>query len=480
MKKIFSVIISAIGFGIIAGAVMLAVSVFGRKVILTNPSLSSIMGSQVEQQVQQPTSETLPQVVRREVVSEDLSGVAKIASQVMPSVVSITNMQKFTQNGFSMFGFNVRPQEYEAPASGSGIVVKKTDEEIIIVTNNHVVSDSSSLTVTFYGTEEDNNQKKEDGKSANTIAAAIKGIDNSKDLAVISVKVADVDKKVLDNIKVARIGDSDSIVIGEQVVAIGNALGYGQSVTTGIISAKNRTLDDLGSGAQGLLQTDAAINPGNSGGALLNMEGELIGINVAKASGNAVEGMGYAIPIKDATEAINVLSLKKTRVELPIEKQGYLGVSIRNIDAQTAQSMDMPQGIYVFEISENGPAKNSDLRKKDIIVSFDDQNVKTASELSELVRYTEAGTEVGIKVKRLENGQYVDKEFKIKLGNRPKEEIDAAKESEKAKETTPAQNENGQGQGQGGQGQGGQGGQGGYYYDPFEDFDRFFEQFRGW
>ncbi len=472
MKKIFKLIISAIGFGVIAGAVMLAVNVFGNKVVLKNVGSSAA----AESQVGQVSNETIPQAIRREVVSEDLSGVAKIAEQVMPSVVSITNMQKFTQNGFSMFGFNVQPQEYEAPASGSGIVVKKTDDEIIIVTNNHVVSDSSSLTVTFYGIDEDGiEEKKEDGKSANTIAAAIKGIDNSKDLAVISVKVADVDKKILDKIKVARIGDSDSIVIGEQVVAIGNALGYGQSVTTGIISAKNRTLDDLGAGAQGLLQTDAAINPGNSGGALLNMDGELIGINVAKASGNAVEGMGYAIPIKDATEAINVLSLKKTREEIPIEKQGYLGISIRNIDAQTAQSMDMPQGIYVFEISENGPAKDSDLRKKDIIVSFDDQNVKTASELSDLVRYTEAGTEVSIKVKRLENGQYVDKEFKIKLGNRPKEEIDAAKESEKAKETTPAPKENGQGQGQGNQGQGGY-----YYYDPFEDFDRFFEQFRGW
>ena len=472
MKKIFTVIISAIGFGVIAGAVMLAVSTFGSKIILKNnvPGLESIAPSQATITETQPQTQTIV----REVTSQSLSGVAKIAEEVMPSVVSITNMQKFTQNGFSMFGFNVRPQEYEAPASGSGIVVKKTDEEIIIVTNNHVVTDSSSLTVTFYGVEDDSS-KKEDGKSANTIAAAIKGIDNSKDLAVISVKVADVDKKVLDKIKVARIGNSDSVVIGEQVVAIGNALGYGQSVTTGIISAKNRTLDDLGEGAQGLLQTDAAINPGNSGGALLNMDGELIGINVAKASGNAVEGMGYAIPIKDANEAINVLSLKKTREELPIEKQGYLGVSIRNIDAQTAESLVMPQGIYIYKISDDGPAKNSDLREKDIIVSFDDQNVKTTSELSDLVRYTEAGTEVNIKVKRVEDGQYVDKEFKIKLGNRPKEEIDAAKESEKAKESSSANKETEQDNGQQGGQQGGQ-----YYYDPFEDFDRFFDQFRGW
>mgnify|MGYP002622036578 FL=1 len=242
-----------------------------------------------------------------------------LINDVMPTVVSITNMQKFRQNGYSVFGFRVQPQEYEAPASGSGVIVGMTDKQIIILTNNHVVESSSSLSVTFNDNE--------------TVDAAIKGTDSSKDLAIISVDKSALDADTLKIIKVSRLGNSDNVKVGESVVAIGNALGIGQSVTTGIISAKDREIDELDNDSK-LIQTDAAINPGNSGGALINLKGELIGINVAKSSGNAIEGMGYAIPINVAGEVIETMSKRKDREQIPESEQGQLGINVRNIDAQ--------------------------------------------------------------------------------------------------------------------------------------------------
>ena len=450
MKKILTVIISAIAFGLIAGLVMVGVNVFSTKmgIINNNAIVSGIenaLSSKTENNVVASTSTT--RKVRTNNNLNYYNDLSDLISDVMPTVVSITNMQKFTQNGYSIFGYRVQPQEYEAPASGSGVIVGMTDDQVIILTNNHVVQQSSSLSVTF-------NESK-------TYDAAIKGTDSSKDLAIISVSKKDIDQEILHNIKVSNIGNSDNIQVGEHVLAIGNALGIGQSVTYGIISAKDREIDEIGNSSK-LIQTDAAINPSSSGGALLNMRGELIGINVAKSSGNAIEGMGYAIPINVAADVIETMSKRRDRESIPEEEQGQLGITARNIDAQTAESLDMPEGIYVFKINDDAPSKNSDLKEKDIIISFDDQAVKTVSELQELLRYTRAGQEVSIKVKRLDGGSYIEKEFKIKLDKKKVTDNSSAQGNKQSQNNS--QNNNSQGNG-------------GYYYDPFEDFDDIFRNF---
>ena len=460
MKKVLTVIISAISFGLIAGLVIVGVNVFSVKTgIISNNAIVSEIENLAPSEAES-VEETLESNVREETTqrshtynSNYYNDIPDLISDVMPTVVSITNMQKFRQNGYSMFGFRVQPQEYEAPASGSGVIVGMTDTQIIILTNNHVVESSASLSVTFNDTE--------------TVDASIKGTDSSKDLAIISVDKNNIKPETLKNIKISRLGNSDDVRVGDSVVAIGNALGIGQSVTTGIVSAKDREIDELGNSSK-LIQTDAAINPGNSGGALINLKGELIGINVAKSSGNAIEGMGYAIPINVAGEVIETMSKRSDREEIPESEQGYLGINARNIDAQTAESLDMPEGIYVYKIMDDSALKGSELKEKDIIVSFDDQSVKTVSELQELLRYTHAGSEVSMKVQRLDGGVYVEKEFKVTLGNRP---VSDNNSSNNAESSNQSQYNNG-----------GDGGNNNNYYDPFDGFDDFFGGFRryGW
>lgn len=446
MKKVLTVIISAIAFGLIAGLVMVGVNVFSAKTgIINNNAIVSGIENATNNNPKVDSNIVSTKSTVRKVRNNNSSyynDLTDLIEDVMPTVVAITNMQKFTQNGYSVFGYRVQPQEYEAPASGSGVIVGMTDEQVIILTNNHVVQQSSSLSVTF-------NESK-------TYDAAIKGTDSSKDLAIISVSKKDIDPEVLQNIKISNIGNSDNIQVGEHVVAIGNALGIGQSVTYGIISAKDREIDEIGNSSK-LIQTDAAINPGNSGGALLNLKGELIGINVAKSSGNAIEGMGYAIPINVAADVIETMSKRRDRESIPESEQGQLGITARNIDAQTAESLDMPEGIYVFKINDDSPVKNSELKEKDIIISFDDQSVKTVSELQELLKYTRAGQEVSIKVKRLDGGSYVEKEFKVKLAKKTVTETKQKTETQPSQENP--QNNNGN------------------YYDPFEDFDDIFRNF---
>ncbi len=449
MKKVLTIIISAIAFGLIAGLVMVGVNVFtirsgivNSSAIVNDSNIAEEEDNESDYQTEEPSSNR-----SYAFNSNYYDSIPDLINDVMPTVVSITNMQKFRQNGYSMFGFRVQPQEYEAPASGSGVIVGMTDKQVIILTNNHVIESSASLSVTFNDSE--------------TVEAAIKGTDSSKDLAIISVDKANIKKETLDNIKISKLGNSDNLRVGDSVVAIGNALGIGQSVTTGIISAKDREIDELGNASK-LIQTDAAINPGNSGGALINLKGELIGINVAKSSGNAIEGMGYAIPINVAGEVIETMSKRNDREEIPEAEQGQLGINARNIDSQTAESLDMPEGIYVFKIMDDSPSKNSELKEKDIIVSFDDQAVKTVSELQELLRYTRAGQEVSIKVQRLEGGVYVEKEFKVTLGKKTITE-NQQNNYQTEQNQDSANNDN-------------------YYYDPFDGFDEFFKGFRsfGW
>ena len=314
----------------------------------------------------------------------------------MPSVVAITNTMILEQR--SWFGPS---QRYEVPSSGSGIIVGQNDNELLIVTNNHVVEDSKELSVTFI--------------NDTTVSAAIKGTDSESDLAIIAIPLSEIDSETMGEIKVATMGDSDALEVGQGVIAIGNALGYGQSVTVGYVSALNREVKSQDSTSRNLLQTDAAINPGNSGGALLNMRGEVIGINAAKYSSTEVEGMGYAIPISKAKDIIDDLMNRKTRMELDVNKQGYLGIQAVNIDDTTVAMYGMPKGVYVYKIMEGGAAANSGLREKDIITKFDGQTIRSKTDLQEMLTYYEGGSVVTLTVYSLENGEYVERTVEVTL-----------------------------------------------------------------
>ena len=320
----------------------------------------------------------------------------------MPSVVAITNTMLY--QGSTWFG---QTQTYEVPSSGSGIIVGQNDTELLVVTNNHVIEGATTLAVTFI--------------DESSVEAAVKGTDSASDLAVIAVPLEDISADTKSQIKAATLGDSDSLKMGQGVIAIGNALGLGQSVTVGHVSALNRevTVDGV---TKTVIQTDAAINPGNSGGALLNSKGEVIGINEAKYADEKVEGVGYAIPISHAKDIIDDLKTRTTKVEVGEEEQGYLGIQIQNIDTSMAKLYGMPEGVYVYKITEDSAAANSELKEKDIITKFDGETVRNYADLTKLLTYYKEGTTVNLTVQRLENGEYVEKEIPITLNARPQEE----------------------------------------------------------
>ena len=325
----------------------------------------------------------------------DVSG---IVEKAMPSVVAINNTMLYESQ--TWFG---PTQTYEVPSAGSGIIVGQNDDELLIVTNNHVVENSADLSVVFIDNE--------------SVPAAVKGTDVENDLAVIAVALDDIPADTMSQIAVATLGNSDDLKVGQGVIAIGNALGYGQSVTVGYVSALDREVKTEDNVVHNLLQTDAAINPGNSGGALLNMKGEVIGINSAKYSSTEVEGMGYAIPISKVQDIIDTLMTRKTRVEVEEDQRGYLGIMGRDIDEQMSQALGMPRGIYVVEILEDGAAANSDLHTKDIITKFDGQSILGMEDLQNMLTYYEAGTTVTLTVQSLDNGQYVERQVDITLGS---------------------------------------------------------------
>lgn len=337
-----------------------------------------------------------------------LTDVSAVVDSAMPSVVAITNTQLLQSSDW--FGMS---QTYEVPSSGSGIIVGENDTELLIVTNNHVVEDANSLTVTFV-----------DGSS---IEAALKGTDSDTDLAVIAVSLDKISEETRGQIKAATLGDSDSLKLGEGVIAIGNALGKGQSVTVGCISALNRevTIENV---QKTVIQTDAAINPGNSGGALLNKDGELIGINEAKYATTSVEGVGYAIPISNVKDIIDDLTTRTTKVAVDESERGYMGVQLRSVDANSAQIYGMPQGAFVYQILEDSPAANSDLREKDIITKLNGDSVTSSAELTELLSYYKSGETVTLTVQYQENGAYTEREVQVTLGSRPQEETETSQQ----------------------------------------------------
>ena len=361
-------------------------------------------------------------------ISGTAYSVADVAEASMPSVVAITSVSvQEIPDYFGIFGYGT--QQYQSAGSGSGIIVGENDDELLIATNNHVVAGATTLSVCFIGKdvvnaeEETQNLASGDGdiNVEDAVSAKIKGTDEENDLAVVAVKKSDIPEDTLSEIKIAQLGNSDGLIVGEQVVAIGNALGYGQSVTSGWVSALNRSIaTDEGTNTE-LIQTDAAINPGNSGGALLNMKGEVIGINSAKYADNAVEGMGYAIPISKAQPILEDLMNRKTRDKVDSDKTAYLGASVQDLPSEVSQMYNMPSGAFVTETVPGEAAEAAGIKKGDIIEKLDGQKVTGNQDLIDKLQYYEAGETVEVVVARADDGEYKDITMEVTLGTRPQE-----------------------------------------------------------
>ena len=383
MKKVALVVGAAVLFGAVGGVTMQGTSYLTGKLLGKNTK--STVG----------TTKTVSNAKLTTSTSTVTSDVSDIVENTLPSIVSITNMS--VQEVQNFFG-GISQQESES--AGSGIIISQNDSELLVVTNNHVVEGSDTLTVTF--------------NDGNSVEAQIKGTDSARDLAVVAVPLDKISDDTMNAIKVATLGDSDSLKVGEPAIAIGNALGYGQSVTTGIVSATGRTID----GFDGeYIQTDAAINPGNSGGALLNANGEVIGINSAKINSSAVEGMGFAIPISDASDVIQNLMNKETRSKVSDEERGYLGIKGYDVSEEGAQMYNMPTGVYVKEVMSGGGSEKAGLTKGSIITGFEGSSISGMSSLQEQLQYYKAGEEVTLTVQIPDkNGEYTEKDIKVTFG----------------------------------------------------------------
>lgn len=386
-KKWGMVVAMALVFGLIAGGTMYGVNAAANRLYSQNHI------SQTD------TTEAS--------TSESSSGVAQVADNAMPSVVTISTMSVEEMRSF--FGGT---QQYEVEGAGTGVIIGENDTELLIATNNHVVEGASSLSVGFI--------------DESTVSAEIKGTDAENDLAVISVKLSDISTDTMNQIKIASIGDSDKLQLGEQVVAIGNALGYGQSVTSGYVSALNRDLsltDESGNtiNSTGLIQTDAAINPGNSGGALLNMNGELIGINEAKSgttsSGTTVDNIGFAIPINKAQESLQNLMNQETREKVSEDQASYIGIQGASVSSDEQEKFSIPAGVVVASVVEDGPAAQAGIQEGDIITELDGRSVSSIEGLQDTLQYYAAGETVDIVVQRADNGSYQEQTLSITLGS---------------------------------------------------------------
>lgn len=341
--------------------------------------------------------------------------VSEIVSEALPSIVSITTKSvQEVQNYFGMYGmygYAPQQQEQEVEGSGSGIIVGKNDDELLIATNYHVVEGADTLSVAF--------------TDGNAVEASVKGFDEERDLAVVSVSLDDVEDDTMDAVSIANIGSSDDLKVGEQVVAIGNALGYGQSVTTGIVSAKNRRMDsdnntvtdgsDDSSDGVNLIQTDAAINPGNSGGALLNMEGEVVGINSAKLASTEVEGMGYAIAISDVTDILQNLMNETSRDKLDDSEHGVLGIKGSSVSSEAVQMYGIPAGVFVKGVTEGGAADKAGLKANSVITEFNGKTVSSNNQLIEYLSYYEPDEEVELTVQVPHGTSYKEETVKVTL-----------------------------------------------------------------
>lgn len=416
----------AVVFGLVAGIVFQGVNLTTERFLVTDTEQKDqVETAQLTKETTADSNDT-----QNSAVSSEITGsVASVAKTAMPTVVAITSVSIQEIPYYFGFGFSSRStQQYSSEGSGSGIIVGENDDELLIATNNHVVSGATTLSVCFMGSDvvsaeqETAETAADDSADVNVedaVSAKIKGTDESNDLAVIAVAKADIPQDTLSEIKIAQLDTSDDLEVGEQVVAIGNALGYGQSVTSGWISALNRTISTDDMTGSGLIQTDAAINPGNSGGALLNMKGEVIGINSAKFASNAVEGMGYAIPISKAQPILEDLMSRETRDKVDSSEASYLGINPLDLSAEVTEMFDVPSGVFVSSVSAGEAADNAGIRKGDIITGFDGQTVTGRDDLNDKMKYYAAGENVDITIARAQNGQYVEQTVQVTLGSRP-------------------------------------------------------------
>lgn len=422
-KKAGATIALAVIFGLVAAVVFQAANFAADRFLNTGKSSVQIKTTDsVDLQETASDDSTADKVL-----SDSENGtVAAVAQASMPSVVAITTVS--VQEIPSFFGYS--SHQYKSASTGSGIIVGDNDDELLIATNNHVVDGATTLSVCFIGddvanaeTETVNAGDNGDLNVEDAVSAKIKGTDADNDLAVVAVKKSDIPEDTLNQIKIAQIGSSDDLAVGQQVVAIGNALGYGQSVTSGWISALNRTIStDDGTNSTGLIQTDAAINPGNSGGALLNMKGELIGINSAKYADSAVEGMGYAIPISKAKPILEELMNRETREKVDSSKKGYLGVSLASLTTEAIEMYNMPTGAFVRSVEDDSPAQEAGICKGDIIVKFDGQKVSDGDDLLDKLQYYKSGEKIEAVIARATNGEYEENTIALTLGTRPDNE----------------------------------------------------------
>ena len=392
MKRIAVLVATAAVFGVVAGASMQAINWYqARKGDLTRNTISENVKDASKIEATSTTSGT--ETVMATATATDLS---TVVSNVIPSIVAITCTVKTETHSFfeDFFG----PQE--STAAGTGIIVGENSEGILIATNNHVIEGATDIVVTFI--------------DDSTAKGTIKGAASADDLAIVLVKFDELSDETAAAIRIASIGNSDSLEMGDMVIAIGNALGYGQSTTVGYISATERevTIDGI---TLNLIQTDTAINPGNSGGALINTKGEVIGINSSKFAATEVEGMGYAIPINAAVPILNDLT---EREELAESEQGYLGINGNDITAEYESLFNLPSGVYVSKILEDSPAEQAGLNVGDIIVGINNTDIDTKEDIAEVLSYTRAGTEVELRIKSLQDGEYVDKTIKVTLGSK--------------------------------------------------------------
>lgn len=384
-KKWLSIVSGGLVFGIVACAAFQAGNII----------VDRVTGAEAKEVRQTSTTTQLNQT--SSTVTSDVSG---IVEQAMPSIVSITNMS--IQEVQNFFG---QTQEQESESLGSGIIIQQSDTELLIATNNHVVEGADTLTVTFVDEE--------------NVEANIKGTDPSKDLAIVAVPLESIKDSTMETIAIATLGDSNEVQVGEPAIAIGNALGYGQSVTTGIISATNRQIDMDGFDSE-LIQTDAAINPGNSGGALLNANGAVIGINTAKINSSVAEGMGYAIPISDASEVLTNLMNRETRERVSDEARGYLGITGQDVSSDIGEAYNMPTGVYISEVTKGSGAEQAGLSRGSIITGMEGVTIDSMETLQDQLSYYAVGETVELTVQvPASGGEYEEQTVSVTLGANP-------------------------------------------------------------
>ena len=417
-RTIAKTVCIALVFGVVAGAAFQGTNFVGQK--LFGDKVTAPVSQDASADTAAPEVGTVQPQTGNSGSEDSAASVSAIVKQCMPSLVAITNVSVKEVQNYWGFGWYSQPQQQESTSTGTGIIIGQNDSELLIVTNNHVITGATNLSVVF---------SVDEGKDGTTpVEAQIKGSDATKDVGVIAVKLSDIPAETMSAIKTATIGDSSQMQVGDQVIAIGNALGYGQSVTKGIVSALDREVtlqnDDGSTISNKLIQTDAAINPGNSGGALLNMKGEVIGINEAKLSSNYVEGMGYAIPISDVEGIIGDQQNLQIRSEVDSEKMGYLGVTCQDVTSDIAQQYDMPEGVYLKSVVAGCAADKAGLKKGDILTRFDGMGVTTYDTLRDRLQYYEAGETVEVTVQSPENGSYVEKTVSLTLST--KAEVEAA------------------------------------------------------